>query len=79
MPERSINSRLRDECLNGLGSSAWPHAKVIIEAWRQEYNEERLKKSLGGCEEGCVSTGYGLVKEIFRLSKESTRPKDGLT
>lgn len=25
-----------------------PHAKVVIEAWRREYNEERPKKSLGG-------------------------------
>lgn len=24
------------------------HAKVVIEAWRHEYNEERPKKSLGG-------------------------------
>ncbi|MBB6244861.1 transposase InsO family protein [Rhodanobacter sp. MP1X3] len=24
------------------------HAKVVIEAWRREYNEERPKKSLGG-------------------------------
>ena len=24
------------------------HAQVIIEAWRREYNDERLKKGLGG-------------------------------
>ena len=24
------------------------HAKTVIERWRQEYNEERPKKSLGG-------------------------------
>jgi transposase InsO family protein len=24
------------------------HARVIVEAWRREYNEERPKKSLGG-------------------------------
>jgi putative transposase len=24
------------------------HARVIVEAWRQEYNDERPKKSLGG-------------------------------
>ena len=28
--------------------SIGPHAKVVIEAWRREYNEERPKKSLGG-------------------------------
>lgn len=25
-----------------------PHAKVVIDAWRREYNEERSNKSLGG-------------------------------
>ena len=25
-----------------------PHARVVIEAWRREYNEERPKKALGG-------------------------------
>jgi len=24
------------------------HARVTVEAWRREYNEERPKKSLGG-------------------------------
>ncbi|HCT41419.1 MAG TPA: hypothetical protein DF427_09715, partial [Moraxellaceae bacterium] len=25
-----------------------PHAKVVIEQWRREYNEERPKRSLSG-------------------------------
>ena len=44
----SFNGRLRDECLNEHWFVSLPHAKVMIEAWRREYNEERPKKSLGG-------------------------------
>lgn len=44
----SFNGRLRDECLNEHWLVSLGHAKRIIEAWRQEYNNERPKKSLGG-------------------------------
>jgi putative transposase len=44
----SFNGRLRDECLNEHWFTNMAHAKVVIEAWRREYNEERPKKSLGG-------------------------------
>ncbi|MBA4742973.1 MAG: IS3 family transposase, partial [Azoarcus sp.] len=44
----SFNGRLRDECLNEHWFTSLSHAKVVIEAWRLEYNEERPKKSLGG-------------------------------
>lgn len=44
----SFNGRLRDECLNEHWFVSLPHAKVEIEAWRREFNEERPKKSLGG-------------------------------
>lgn len=44
----SFNGRLRDECLNEHWFTSLSHAKVVIEAWRREYNEERPKKSLGG-------------------------------
>ena len=44
----SFNGRFRDECLNEHWFTSLPHAKVMIEAWRREYNEERPKKSLGG-------------------------------
>ena len=35
-------------CLNEHWFVCLGHAKTIIEAWRQEYNNERPKKSLGG-------------------------------
>lgn len=44
----SFNGRLRDECLNEHWFTNLPQAKVIIEAWRRQYNEERPKKALGG-------------------------------
>ena len=44
----SFNGRLRDECLNEHWFVSLVHAKAVIEAWRQEYNEERPKRSLGG-------------------------------
>jgi len=44
----SFNGRLRDECLNEHWFTSLGHARVVIEAWRREYNEERPKKRLGG-------------------------------
>jgi len=44
----SFNGRLRDECLNENWFLNLHHARVLIEAWRREYNEERPKKALGG-------------------------------
>ncbi len=43
----SFNGRFRDECLNEHWFTSLPHAKVVIESWRREYNEERPKKGLG--------------------------------
>nr|WP_240154398.1 IS3 family transposase [Comamonas sp. Tr-654] len=44
----SFNGRFRDECLNEHWFTSLAHARVIVEAWRLEYNEERPKRSLGG-------------------------------
>ena len=44
----SFNGRLRDECLNEHWFTSLAHARVLIERWRREYNEERPKKILGG-------------------------------
>ena len=44
----SFNGRFREECLNEHWFTSLAHARVIVEAWRREYNEERPKKSLGG-------------------------------
>jgi len=44
----SFNDRLRDESLNEHWFTSVAHARVVIEAWRREYNEERPKRILGG-------------------------------
>lgn len=44
----SFNGRFRDECLNDQWFTSLLHAKAVIRAWIQEYNEERPKKGLGG-------------------------------
>ena len=44
----SFNSRFRDECLNEHWFFHLRHARQLIEIWRQEYNQERPKKALGG-------------------------------
>ena len=57
----SFNGRFRDECLNEHWFTSLAHAQAVIETWRQEYNEERPKKGLGGL----TPAAYGrqLVKE----------------
>ena len=44
----SFNGRLRDECLNEHWFTSLAHARVVIETWRREYNEERPKRILDG-------------------------------
>lgn len=44
----SFNGRFRDECLNEHWFTSLTHARVVVESWRREYNEERPKRSLGG-------------------------------
>jgi transposase InsO family protein len=42
----SFNGRLRDECLNANWFASLTDARHKIEAWRQEYNNERPHSSL---------------------------------
>ena len=44
----SFNGRFRDECLNEHWFVSLAHARAVIDAWRQKYNDERPKRSLGG-------------------------------
>ena len=43
----SFNSKLRDELLNGEIFYTLAEARIIIESWRQHYNEVRPHSSLG--------------------------------
>ena len=42
----SFNGRLRDECLNANWFTSVSDARRKIEAWRQDYNEQRPHSSL---------------------------------
>lgn len=44
----SFNGKLRDECLNENLFIRLQEAKRLVEAWREEYNEERPHSSLKG-------------------------------
>ena len=43
----AFNSRLRAECLNASWFLSLADARERLEAWRQEYNDERPHGSLG--------------------------------
>jgi putative transposase len=43
----SFNGRFRDECLNANWFATMADAKQKIEAWRQDYNDDRPHSSLG--------------------------------
>lgn len=44
----SFNARFRDECLNQHVFTSVPHARALIEDWRQDYNAVRPHTSLDG-------------------------------
>lgn len=66
----SFNGRLREECLNQHVFHSLEEVRRIIEAWRQDYNQERPHSALGG-----------LSPEVFRRQFESTTdgPNPNLT
>ena len=68
----SFNGRFRDECLNEHWFTSLPHARVIVEAWRKEYNEERSKRSLGGLTPAAYAKT--LIQKPVKLTPDS-KPK----
>jgi transposase InsO family protein len=65
----SFNGRFRDECLNEHWFTSLQHAKIIIDAWRREYNEERPKKSLGGLPPAVYAKS--LIQKSMTLTPDS--------
>ena len=43
----SFNGKFRDECLNEHWFVSLQEAQGVIEAWRREYNEERMHSTIG--------------------------------
>jgi len=60
-----FNGRFRDECLNEHWFINLPQAKIIIEAWRRQYNEERPKKVLGGLEQNARFLNRAFASQSF--------------
>ena len=54
----SFNGRLRDECLNQEIFSNVEQAGVVLEAWREEYNNYRPHSSLGGLSPAVYARRY---------------------
>lgn len=65
----SFNGRFRDECLNEHWFTSLQHARVIVEAWRREYNEERPKRSLGGLTPATYAKT--LIQKTVKLTPDS--------
>ncbi len=68
----SFNGRFRDECLNEHWFTSLPKARVVVEAWRKEYNEEGPKISLGGLTP--VAYAKTLIQKPVKLTSDS-KPK----
>jgi putative transposase len=45
--DESFNGKFRDECLNLEWFRSRAEARVVIESWRQDYNQDRPHSSLG--------------------------------
>ena len=51
----SFNGRLRDECLNETVFTSLRHARAVLAAWQQDYNNVRPHSALGGRTPGSIS------------------------
>lgn len=69
---KSFNGSFRDECLNEHWFTSLHHARVVIEAWRREYNEERPKKSFGGL----TPSAYA-EQQVLKHDKVNSDSKSG--
>ena len=65
----SFNGRFREECLNEHWFTSLQQARVIVETWRREYNEERPKKSLGGLTPSAYA--QTLIQKSVKLTPDS--------
>lgn len=64
----SFNGRMRDELLNETLFLSLDHARVVIAAWAQDYNQERPHSSLG------YETPAAFAAELDKQWPASLRP-----
>ena len=55
----SFNGVLRDGCLDRWAFLSVREAKLVVESWRQEYNEERPHGALGQITPAAYAAGVG--------------------
>ena len=59
----SFNGKFRDECLNQHWFGSLAEARAIIEAWRQDYNQQRPHSALG----------YATPQEVATAAESESR------
>jgi len=64
----SFNGKFRDECLNEHWFHTMDHARVVIAAWRRDYNEYRPHSSLGKLTPSEFAT---LCREVKRMPEKA--------
>jgi len=64
----SFNGRMRDELLNETLLPSMDDARVVIAAWAEDHNQERLHSSLG------YETPATFVTELHKQWHASLRP-----
>jgi putative transposase len=58
----TFNGSLRDECLNVHWFASLAEARVVVEAWRRDYNESRPHMALGNRTPAAFAREIGLEK-----------------
>ena len=73
----SFNGKFRDECLNEHWFVTMAQARRVIEAWRIEYNTERMHSSLGNLTPEEYARGLpGRAKDEVSLTADSKSRRD---
>jgi putative transposase len=73
----SFNGKFRDECLNEHWFVTMAQARRVIEAWRIEYNTERMHSSLGNLTPEEYAKGLpSRAKERVSLTADSKSSRD---
>jgi transposase InsO family protein len=80
----SFHDKLRDECLNRELFGSLLEAQIILEQWRNEYNDERPHSSLGyltpqeyarNASDAGLQSAYGLLPSSIAKNRNKTNNK----
>ncbi len=65
----SFNGKFRDECLNEHWFTTLAHARAVIAAWRQGYNEQRPHSALNYLRRQSLRRNIGQPRILLPLSR----------